>query len=113
MKKIVGNIEAKLQTSTVTANDIGEKVNSWANSISLTGIISLQNGDSKYQNFNAKVEESTHVFLCDYNASAYALRNKNTRLVCKGCFYDVLLIDNPDELNKQLEIYLRYVGGQS
>jgi len=31
-------------------------------------------------------------------------------MVIKGFVYDVLLIDNPDERNEQLEIYLKRVG---
>jgi hypothetical protein len=31
-------------------------------------------------------------------------------MIIKGFVYDVLLIDNPDEMNEQLEIYLRKVG---
>ena len=32
------------------------------------------------------------------------------RMIIKGMVYDVLLIDNPDEMDEQLEIYLRKVG---
>jgi hypothetical protein len=113
MKKINGNINAVLKISTTSMNDIGESVPLWDDSISITGFLSFQNGDSPYQNFNAKIEESTHVFLCEYNPNIYALADRNTRLVCKGHFYDVLVIDNPDERNEQLEIYLRYIGGQN
>ena len=112
LKDIIGNIHAVLQTSTVTTNDIGESVPSWVDTIGFEGYLSLQNGDSPYQNFNAKIEESTHVFLCEYDPEIYALADRNTRLICKGRFYDVLLIDNPDERDEQLEIYLRFVGGQ-
>lgn len=112
LKNIIGNIYAVLQISATSTNDIGETVLSWVDAISFEGYLSLQNGDSLYQNFNAKIEESTHVFLCEYNPEIYALADRNTRLICKGRFYDVLLIDNPDEKDKQLEIYLRFVGGQ-
>lgn len=112
LKEIKGNIHAEIHTSTVTVNDIGENVPTWGKAAETDGILSLQNGDSKYQNFNAKIEESTHVFLCEYSPEIYALADRNTRLICKGRFYDVLLIDNPDERNEHLEIYLRYVGGQ-
>ena len=32
-------------------------------------------------------------------------------MVIKGKKYDVMLIDNPDEMDEQLEIYLKYTGG--
>ena len=40
----------------------------------------------------------------------YGLADQDTRMIVKGFVYDVLLIDNPDEMNEQLEIYLRKVG---
>ena len=112
LKNIDGNIPATIQTHTTEKNELGEDVKSWSDAISFYGFLSLQNGDSKYQNFNAKIEESTHVFLCEYSPEIYALADKNTRLICKGRSYDVLLIDNPDERDEQLELYLRFVGGQ-
>lgn len=96
-----------------TVNRIGEKVENWVDAISFGGVLGLQSGDSKYSNYNAKIEESTHVMVCDYYPEIYALAKKNTRLICKSEMYDVLLIDNPDELDDHLEIYLRYVGGQN
>lgn len=96
-----------------TYNEIGEKEIKWVDAFSFGGVLGLQSGDSKYSNFNAKIEESTHILICDYQADIYTLRNNNTRIRAKGMMYDVLLIDNPDELDIHLEIYLRYVGGQN
>ena len=105
---------AVIQTKTSEGrNAMGEAEITWAEAVSQKGWLGLQSGDSKRINFNAKLEESSHVFMCDYNADIYALRNKDTRLICKGDMYDVLLIDNPDEMDEQLEIYLRKVGGQN
>ena len=113
MGNIGGNTSGMVLVNTSKSkNAIGEAVSEWVNAISepQLGWLDLQNGDSKRTNFNAKIEESTHVFLCDYDADIYALRNKDTRMVLKGDVYDVLLIDNPMEMNEQLEIYLRRVG---
>ena len=113
MANVGGNIAGVLQASDSTGkNAMGEAVTAWKDAFSLVGWLGLQSGDSKYTNFSAKIEESTHVFLCDYHADAYALsiENKSTRMILKGIVYDVLLIDNPDEMNEQLEIYLRRVG---
>lgn len=96
-----------------TVNKIGEKVENWVDAVSFGGVLGLQSGDSKYSNYNAKIEESSHVMVCDFNSDIEALAKENTRIICKGEIYDVLLIDNPDELDEQLEIYLRYVGGQN
>jgi hypothetical protein len=113
MANIGGNIVAVIQVADSSGkNAMGEKETTWKDAFSPVGWLGLQSGDSKYTNFNAKIEESTHVFVCDYNNDIYALsiQNKGIRAILKGIVYDVLLIDNPDEMNEQLEIYLRRVG---
>ena len=110
MANIGGNITGTIQTKTTVKNAMGEAEKIWSNVASQVGWLGLQSGDSKYGNFNAKIEESTHVFLCDFNLAIYALADRDTRMIIKGFVYDVLLIDNPDEMNEQLEIYLRKVG---
>lgn len=125
MANIGGNIKGVFQVKTVQTdadgnivkNEIGEAVSEWREKATETGWLGLQGGDSKYSNFNAKVEESTHVFLCDYDDALYALSLPDesgaaldVRAIIKGVVYDVLLIDNPDEMDEQLEIYLRKVG---
>lgn len=110
MANIGGNIVAVIQTFEASKNAIGESVKQWSDAFRHAGWLGLQSGDSKYTNFSAKLEESTHVFLCDYHAGIYALAGRDTRMIIKGFVYDVLLIDNPDEMDEQLEIYLRRVG---
>lgn len=90
-----------------TVNAIGEKVIGWIDLATLHGWLDLANGDSKYTH-NAKLQESTHIFMCDYCPLERFADNK--RLVVNGLVYDVLLIDDPMEMHQQLEIYLRYVG---
>lgn len=102
-----------LKQSDTAKNAIGEAENTWADAVSFSGVLGLQSGDSKYSSFNAKIEESTHVMVCDFHEGIYSLGKTNLRLRAKGMIYDVLLIDNPDELDIQLEIYLRFVGGQN
>lgn len=114
MANIGGNITGTIQILTDgVKNAIGEAEAVWSDVTSVFGWLSLQSGDSKYSVYNAKIEESSHVFLCDYNSTIYALADRNCRMVFKGFLYDVLLIDNPDEMNEQLEIYLRRVGAYS
>lgn len=110
MANIGGNIFGKIQTAKTEKNAIGESVKDWADAFTQKGWLGLQSGDSKRTSFNAKIEESTHVFLCDFHSGIYALANQDTRMIIKGVVYDVLLIDNPDEMDEQLEIYLRRVG---
>ena len=114
MANIGGNIGAVLQTKSAEGkNAIGEAVNKWEEAFTLVGWLGLQSGGNNRTTFNAKIEESTHVFLCDFNAGVYALADHDTRMIIKGNMYDVLMIDNPDEMDEQLEIYLDKVGGQN
>ena len=105
---IGGNIQAVLQQKDgSTTNAIGERIHNWKDIQTLKGWLDLSNGDSKYTN-NAKLQESTHIFLCDYTPIDRSPENK--RLLVNGFIYDVLLIDDPMELHQQIEINLKYVG---
>ena len=108
---IGGNITGVIQTKTTVKNAIGESVKTWVDVFIHKGWLDLQNGEKGHRNFLAPIEESTHVFLCDYHSGIYDLAGQDTRMVIKGVMYDVLLIDNPMEMDQQLEIYLRKVGG--
>lgn len=110
MANIGGRTTGVIQTNTTVKNAIGEAVKTWDDAFRCVGWLGMQSGDSKYSTFNAKIEESSHVFLCDYHSGIYALSGKDCRMIIKGMVYDVLLIDNPDEMDEQLEIYLRKVG---
>lgn len=110
---IGGNIVGQIQTKTTKKNAIGESIATWETRHTLTGFLDLANGDSKYTNFNAKVQESTHYFICDYVTLDADIEAENARMVINGKHYDVMLIDNPMELNAHLEIYLKLTGGQN
>lgn len=114
MKGIGGNITAVIQTAMITKNAIGEQVKSWADAQTLKGWLDLSGGDSKYTTYNAKIQESTHVFIADYVPLAAGIQAENSRMTINGKIYDILLIDNPMEMRSgsQLEIYLKYTGGQ-
>ncbi len=118
---IGGNIKAVLQVSTTIKNEIGEKVPVWHDVIELYGWLDLQSGDSKYTTHNAKIQESTHILICDYlpipatlevEGKMVRVSAENARIATLTQRYDVMLIDNPMGLNKQLEIYLKFTGGQ-
>ena len=109
---IGGNIKAVLQTSTSVQNEIGDGILTWTDAHALTGWLDLQAGDSKYTTFNAKIQESTHIFICDYVALSPSVVPENSRLIVEGRRYDVMLIDDPMGLHQHLEFYLKYTGGQ-
>ena len=109
---IGGNIMANIQTKVVgEKNAIGQRENNWITAESIVGFLDYAGGDARLT-FNAKVQESTHLFLCDYNQTVAKLSAEESRAVIDNKIYNILLIDNPMELNQHLEIYLKYVGGQ-
>lgn len=124
---IGGNTIAVLQVQAgTTKNRIGERITKWVDVLinekaNITGWLDLQSGDSKHTTYNAKMQESTHIFLCDYvpipdtlevEGIKYPVNAETTRMVVNSQRYDVLLIDDPMGLHRQLEIYLKFTGGQ-
>lgn len=114
MKGIGGNTKAIIQVSTASRNDIGEAVKTWADVQVLNGWLDLQSGNSRYSAYHAKIQESTHVFVSDYKRLDSRVTAENARLIINGDRYDVMLIDNPMGMGagSQLEIYLKFTGGQ-
>lgn len=114
MKGIGGNITAMIQVYTTTKNEIGENVKDWINAQSIKGWLDLLSGDSRHTTFNAKIQESTHVFVADYVKLDSRIKAEDSRMIVNGNRYEITLIDNPMEMGSgsQLEIYLKYTGGQ-
>jgi len=118
---IGGNITVQLQASATTKNAIGEPVQTWHDVLSLTGFLDLSGETTNRTNYNAKIQESTHIFICDYvpipatfevDGVAVRVTTENVRIVAQGQSYDIMLMDNPMFLNKHWEIYLKFTGGQ-
>lgn len=127
---IGGNTTAILQVSTTTKNSLGAGVSTWhdvpvktlsGEDAELTGWIDLQSGNSPYTTYNAKIQESTHVFVGDYvvipdvlevDGQIVEVTAENARMVADSQRYDVTFIDDPMGMHRQLEIYLKYTGGQ-
>ena len=120
MKGIGGNTKAVFQVKKFTKdenghytrNSIGEIVMDWEDVQTVKGWLDLSGGDSRYNSFYAKIQESTHVFVADYVTLDERISAENARVTINGKRYDIMLIDNPMEMNQQLEIYLKYTGGQ-
>ena len=106
---IGGNITAVLQTETTSKNSFGEIVKSWQNVQVLKGFLDFTGGDGSYKsNFKGSVEETTHIFICDYDHVTSQATPTQCRLVCDNKVYDVLMIDDPMNLHQHLEIMLKY-----
>lgn len=118
MKKIGGNTIALLQwKAAVGTNEISECESAWVDVVALKGWLDLSGGDSKRTVYNAKIQESTHLFLCDYRLltapSGDPLISENTRAIINGEVYDIMLIDDPMDMHQHYEIYLKFTGGQN
>ena len=110
---IGGNTTADIQVNNGTERDtVGSRVPKWETVQSITGWLDLSAGDSKRTTFNAKIQESTHIFVADYVALDASIKAETCRMVVNGERYDVMLIDDPMGMHRQLEIYLKYTGGQ-
>ena len=105
---IGGNVTAVLQTKTTTKNAFGEKTETWSDLQLLKGFLDFSGGDGSYKsNFKGAVEETTHVFICDYDKITSEAIPTQCRMVIDNKVYDVLMIDNPMQLNQHLEIMLK------
>lgn len=112
MKGIGGNLTATVQVCTTSKNEISEQVQTWTDVQNIKGWLDLSAGDSKYTTFNAKIQESTHIFIGDYVKLDSRINAENARMVIGGKRYDILLIDDPMEMHQQIEFYLKFTGGQ-
>ena len=118
MTGIGGNLKATIQVFTSAKNEIGENVKTWTDVQTIKGWLDLESGDSKHTTFHTKIQESTHIFISDYVELDKRIKSENSRLLLgsgeAALVYDILLIDNPMEMKSgsQLEIYLKFTGGQ-
>lgn len=104
---IGGNMVASLQVKRKIKNELGEVVNDFQTVQTLTGWLDFTGGNADYKSkYKGKLEETTHVFMCDYTDIPY--KAADCRLIVNCEVFDVLLIDNPMNLNKHLEILLKY-----
>ena len=108
---IGGNTTGTIQIRTTTKNDIGEAVKAWTDIQSIKGWLDFMSGDARYNTYNAKIQESTHLFICDYLDLDARIKSENSRMIVNGSVYDITYIDNPMGLNQHLEIFLTYTGG--
>lgn len=115
---IGGNTTAIIErASGFERNGIGESVQAWEQVGTLIGWLDLMSGSGNgygpsYTAYSAPIAESSHVFLADYNATIAAASTQTCRTIINGQRFDVLLIDDPMGMHRQLEIYLKYTGGQ-
>ena len=111
---IGGNKELIIQEliETNTYDNKGKKIEKYESILKpITGWLDLMSGDSNYD-YKAKIEDSTHIFICDY-VDLSTVDIEKSRALIDNRVFDIKYIDNPMELNQQLEIYLKLIGGQT
>lgn len=135
--KIGGNTTALVQIKTLQKNDLGERIPTWTDITVIHGWLDLSTGTSEYQQYSVKMQESTHIFICDYQSlknlkkgwvrdpfrfTDGTIKNTETgetanvssdtcRMTILGRTYAILLIDDPMGMHQQLEIYLKLMEG--
>ena len=110
--KIGGNTEAVLQTFESTENEIGEAVKTWNSIMTVNGFLDLIGEDTDIGSFKTKLQQSTHVFICDFFPLPFSPESGNSRFLIGGGVYDILFIDDPMGLSGHYEFYLKYTGGK-
>ena len=104
---IGGNATAVLQVKTSSKNALNKKNETWNDVTTITGFLDFTGGDGSYKsNFKGAVEETTHLFICDY--VDLNVKPTQCRLLIDNKVYDVVMIDDPMNLHKHLEIMLKY-----
>lgn len=106
---IGGNVDAIIQVETSSKNAFGEKETTYKDLTTVKGFLDYTGGDGSYKNnFKGELEETTHIFICDYENVASKATPTQSRMIIDDKIYDILYIDNPMNLNEHLEIMLKY-----
>ncbi len=113
---IGGNINALIQIRNTQKNAIGEAVQEWKDVGTVLGWLDYSSGENSILTFKGKIQDTTHMFLCDYSNYVTATQDEkvtseNARMMIDGNVYQILMIDDPMGLHQHIEIYLKYVGG--
>jgi SPP1 family predicted phage head-tail adaptor len=114
MLSIGGDVQAVLQAKQETGKTpIGTRGNVWADVLTLTGYLDLLTGqgDSSRAQQNAKLKDSSHVFVTDYQEVPY--RESEARLLIGDQLYRIQAVDDPMGLHDHLEIYLTSLEGDT
>ncbi|MEG1906847.1 MAG: hypothetical protein RR178_05215 [Gordonibacter sp.] len=111
MGGIGGNTTALVKRAVKTKSAQGVAVNGEPQKLmEVTGWLDYQSGQSSHVTYQAKIQDTTHLWLCDYNEAYAVLSENGLSLEINGKPYEVLLIDDPMGMHDHLETYLRYVG---
>ena len=106
---IGGNTTAIIQKKTSSKNEYGALIDTWTDVTTIRGFLDFTGGDGSYKsNFKGKLEETTHLFICDYSEILKTLNATKSRLIIDNQIYDILMVDDPMNLHKHVEMMLKY-----
>ena len=106
---IGGNVDLILKSKKQTKNSIGENVPmSWVDYKTIHGFLDFMTEATGRTNYNSKIVDSDHVFICDYVEINKPLTE--LKAYCNDKEFDITYIDDPMNLHKHLEIFLKYIG---
>lgn len=109
---IGGNVELTVYNKlSYDKNEIGEVEPSNSEGEKIMGFLDYISGSADLSKFHAKVEESTHVFICDYADNVLMFNSAVTKCGVSGYGdFQILLVDDPMGLHQHIEVYLKYIG---
>lgn len=109
---IGGNVELTVYNKlSHDKNEIGEVEPSNSEGEKIMGFLDYISGSADLSKFHAKVEESTHVFICDYADNVCMFNSAVTKCGVTGYGdFQILLVDDPMGLHQHIEVYLKYIG---
>lgn len=91
-------------------NGIGGFIETPQELFRIKGYLDLLIGDLKTTN-NAFMQESTHVLIANYTTG---IRTKDNWITDEdNNRYDITLVDDPLQLHRHLEIYLKFTGDKN
>ena len=93
---IGGNIDAIIRVETSSKNAFGEKEYSYENLTTIKGFLDYTGGDGSYKNnFKGELEETTHIFVCDFDSITANIKPTQSKMLIDNKTYDILYVDNP------------------
>lgn len=108
---IGGNAKAVVLRATKAKDASGLAVTGGAERLmELSGWLDYQSGQPSRQAYQAKVQDATHLWICDYREDFASMPVGGLSLSIGGLSYEVLLIDDPMGMHEHLETHLRRVG---
>ena len=111
MGGIGGNATARVMRSMKGKNAQGVPVEKNTDLImEICGWLDYQDGKAAHQTYEAKLQDTTHVLLSDYDPDFAKLSTANLFLLVGGKRYEVLHIDDPMDMHEHLETFLKHVG---